>query len=1129
MSIDAGTIYSSIRIKLDQLENDIRAVQGKLDKFAQSSGQAAGTAENKWTSSFKQINLAGIAAFTGIALAAKAAASTFAKFDQSMANVASVARATPEDFAKLTKAAEEAGETTRFSASQAADALYYMASAGYNAEQSIAALDGVLKLAGATQSDLAFTSETVAATINQFGLAASDATRISNVFAAAIVASQATMDKLATSMAYVGPVASAMGMSLEQTVGALQVLYNSGLDASMAGTALRGALADLANAASPAQKRLRELGISYNEINPMTNSFADIIDLLNQRALTGADALKIFGDRAGPAMIQLMKAGKSEIERYTQAVTGTNAAAEAYARQNDTLLGSVDELSSAFESLQIKFVREVAPAMRGIVDILTRIVSAIGNAPAPVKVFIAALAAGIPITLGLAAAIGAIGAIVGTIAGPILLVVAGVAALTAGISFLAGQSEKGTTSLDKVVKSLSAISEEIDRAKNIGAAAKRIDQLLDRYDELKKQANLTKKEQDELNQIIKDISDLAPQAVTAWDDTGKAIEISGAKARSTAGDMRDLQKAVLEEQLSKLKLQEALFKETVRRDRAEVERINKERGRLAQEGLIAQQRIALITKFQSELQRSTAKGGATVEQRFVSILSKMSSEFKKVGINTDVYFASSLDAIKYFAGYADQAEKKLAELKTATEKETKIEIDYKKAVDALNQIDELQKKIIGLQTGEPVETPILKTGTTENKPEKDFWGDFSKSMQKASIEAAAFGDESDILKAKIDLVKKTYKGLLDEGLSPGDEQMRQLMVLYDALSGQLDVYNAKLETQKSAEEKLAEAKKKRAEADRDAAKTQADYVQKLADLNSKTDDAIYKEWSHALAVIEASGASRDAINQTKDAINDYFKALTEKKATEDFKKNIETLKEVAWKFATDLLGGLGSLFGALTDARIDELDRQLQAELKAKGLAETSAVEAAQAELNAAIASGNAQTIEAKRNALEKAKIEEEYEKKKAQIQYKGQLAQWTTTLLQAIAEGARAIIVSATSLPWPLNLVPIAATTAITGLQIGTITASKPKPPHFETGGVMLGDGNPAGKLAMLHPPETILNGEQMARVFNMITQGGAGGTSIPVVIPISISGREVARTTVELINSGGSDFKVSTKKGTR
>ena len=170
MAVDAGTIYSEVRIALDKLKQDIGQVEAQFNKFSKQNATTANATEKKWTDSFKKINLQGVAAVAALTLAVKQAISTFANFEQSMANVQSVARSTPEEFRELEAAAIEAGESTRFTASQAADAMYYLASAGLEGKEVMDALNGTLQLAGATQSDLAFTARALTATKSQNNL-----------------------------------------------------------------------------------------------------------------------------------------------------------------------------------------------------------------------------------------------------------------------------------------------------------------------------------------------------------------------------------------------------------------------------------------------------------------------------------------------------------------------------------------------------------------------------------------------------------------------------------------------------------------------------------------------------------------------------------------------------------------------------------------------------------------------------------------------------------------------------------------------------------------------------------------------------------------------------------------------
>lgn len=297
----------------------------------------------------------------------KQAITIFSEYEQSMANVRSVTKATHEEFAVLQQAAKNAGETTRFTANQAADALYYLASAGLTATEATEALEGVLLLAGATSSDLAFTAQTMTAIVAQFSLKTEESTRVSNVFAAAIANSQATMEKLSNAFMQVGPVAAGLGISLEETTGALQVLFNAGFKGQKAGRALKSALADLSNEASVSNRKLAALGISFADIDPTVHGLAGAIKVLHDEEVGVSAALDIFGKVAGPQMAVLIKQGSDAIDEYTDAVTGTNEAAEQYAIQNDTLAGDSEILKSVVQSLAIEFGEGFAPALRSVI------------------------------------------------------------------------------------------------------------------------------------------------------------------------------------------------------------------------------------------------------------------------------------------------------------------------------------------------------------------------------------------------------------------------------------------------------------------------------------------------------------------------------------------------------------------------------------------------------------------------------------------------------------------------------------------------------------------------------------------------------------------------------------------
>jgi len=343
-----------IAADISSLSKGLQSAQKQIQKVA-SSFTKAGT---KLTASIT----APLMALGGTAVKISA------DFQQSMANAASVAGATGEELQEMTDLAREMGAKTVFSASDAADALYYMASAGYKVDQMASSIEATLNLASATQSDLAFTTDTVISALNQFGLEASEAERVTNVYAAAIGASMASMDKLSTSMGYIGPVANSLGWEIEEVTGALSVLYNAGYDGSTAGTSLRQALVSLMNPTSSAVAVFEELGVNLEDLDPVSNDLASILDTLSDAGMTTAQAMEVFGARAGPGMLALMSAGGDAVRDMTAAVTGTNKATEMAETQLDTLSGQLKIMKSMLEEVALQFGDILIPIIRELLQ-----------------------------------------------------------------------------------------------------------------------------------------------------------------------------------------------------------------------------------------------------------------------------------------------------------------------------------------------------------------------------------------------------------------------------------------------------------------------------------------------------------------------------------------------------------------------------------------------------------------------------------------------------------------------------------------------------------------------------------------------------------------------------------------
>ena len=359
---EVATLELVVKLK-DQATRQLNTISGKF----KSTGAKVTALAKKFTM------LAGVAGIAAVGLAAKNAISTFTDFEKAIANAASVTGATGEVFeatkAHIEAVSRELGETTVFSASQAANAFYDLASAGYDvASMTKDELKPILDLAAATQNDLTKTTEVVTSTLGQFGLEMDSSGRIADVFAKTIGSSKATIEKLEYSLKYVGPVAKSMGIEIEEVNAILGQLYNAGFKGEEAGAALRGAFARLLSPTSQMIEVLEEMGLTLADVNPETHSFADILDTLTAAGMDTTKAFELFGLRGAPAITALVE-NTDGIRELESALSDAGGTAETMAEQQlDTLSGSIALLKSALEGVSITIGKTLAPYVRMLAD-----------------------------------------------------------------------------------------------------------------------------------------------------------------------------------------------------------------------------------------------------------------------------------------------------------------------------------------------------------------------------------------------------------------------------------------------------------------------------------------------------------------------------------------------------------------------------------------------------------------------------------------------------------------------------------------------------------------------------------------------------------------------------------------
>lgn len=461
----AATHYNNQAASLNNLERYIGRVTDEMKQFAEAqkvadSGftkfgdkmQAAGSkitaVGGKMKSAGKDMSMYVTAPLVGFgAIAAK----TGIDFGDSMAKVQATSGASGKEMDALREKAKAMGATTKFSASDSADALNYMALAGWDSKQMIDGLGGVMDLAAASGEDLASVSDIVTDGLSAFGLQAKDSGRMADVLAASSSNANTDVAGLGESFKYVAPVAGALGFTIEDTSKAIGLMANAGIKGSQSGTSLRTMMTNLAKPTAGMKKEMDKLGISLTDSDGKMKTFDVIMGDL-RKSFGGLDeaqqansAATIFGKEAMSGALAIVNASESDYDKLGNAINNSGGKAKEMAEiMEGTLGGSIREIKSALEGFAISIFEEMEPALDKFATGVKNVVDWLNDLSPSTKrniVIIGGLVAAIgPVLVGLgtlAASLGAIITFVGSVSTAIGIMGTATAAATPLIGGLA--------------------------------------------------------------------------------------------------------------------------------------------------------------------------------------------------------------------------------------------------------------------------------------------------------------------------------------------------------------------------------------------------------------------------------------------------------------------------------------------------------------------------------------------------------------------------------------------------------------------------------------------------------------------------------------------------------------------
>lgn len=423
-------------VNLTDFVSDLNQVGREAKKFGR---QMQGIGKN--LSTYVTAPLAGISA-----VSVKMAAD----FDDSMRKVQATSSASAEQFDMLKKKALDMGSSTKFTASESAEAMNYMAMAGWKTTDIMEGLSGIMMGAAASGESLALVSDIVTDGLTAFGLSAKDSNAFVDVLAATASNANTNISMLGDSFKYVAPIAGALGYSVEDVSVGLGLMANAGIKASQSGTALRAIFSRLVKPTKESQQAMEDLGITVSNADGTLKPFSQLLEemrvafsILNpeQKAMYAG---MLGGQEAMSGLLSMVNAGEADFMKLTTAINQSEGSAK---RMSETMEGGIGGSFRSFKSVMEGIIIDLgdilSPIVKQITDYLRGLASSFRELNSSTKTTIVViggvLAAIGPLMTGigffaasvlpmLISGFSTVAAAVGMFSGPLLLAAAGIVA-----------------------------------------------------------------------------------------------------------------------------------------------------------------------------------------------------------------------------------------------------------------------------------------------------------------------------------------------------------------------------------------------------------------------------------------------------------------------------------------------------------------------------------------------------------------------------------------------------------------------------------------------------------------------------------------------------------------------------
>ncbi len=384
---EAGVNTDNLAQKDGELTARIKELQAEQDKAAEGAGTFGGSFSGAMDLAKRALGAAGLAlGLREVWEGLRECVSAAGNFEASMSNVEALSGATAAELSQLSALAKELGATTKFTALEAGDAMGYMAMAGWDAQEMLSGMDGVLQLAAAAGEDLAQVSDIVTDNLTAFGLTAADTAHFSDVLAAAAANSNTSVSIMGETFKNSAAIAGALGYSVDDVAVAVGLMANAGVKGSNAGTALKNTLNGLVSGVTLTGKALGDYQFTAVKADGTMKSFAETLDELRAcfARMTEAErfenAQAIAGQRTYNGLLAILNATDAEYASLSGKIRNCAGAAEKMANiKLDNLNGQVTLMNSAWDAVKTTIGEAFAPAARYAAEVATEGLTAINN------------------------------------------------------------------------------------------------------------------------------------------------------------------------------------------------------------------------------------------------------------------------------------------------------------------------------------------------------------------------------------------------------------------------------------------------------------------------------------------------------------------------------------------------------------------------------------------------------------------------------------------------------------------------------------------------------------------------------------------------------------------------------